>query len=68
MIRLILAALLPLGIWAHAHPRLAVLAAAAVIFAAVAVVRACRDFGQPLAVASWGSPARPRSCPSCGWC
>jgi hypothetical protein len=68
MIRLILAALLPvLGVWAHAHPRLAVLAAAAVIALAVAAVKALRDFGPPLAVASWGAPSRGRGCPSCGF-
>jgi hypothetical protein len=68
MIRLILAALLPLGVWAHAHPRLAVLAAAALVLAAVAVVRAVRDFGPPLAAVTWNPPAaRLRPCPSCGW-
>lgn len=64
MIRLILAALLPLGVWAHAHPRLAVLAAAAVVLLAAVTVKACRDFGPPLAVASWGAPRR--GCPACG--
>lgn len=66
MIRLFLAALLPLGIWCHAHPRLAVLAAAAVILLAVGTVKLLRDFGRPLAVVTWGSPGRPRACPSCG--
>lgn len=61
MIRLILAALLPvLGVWAHAHPRLAVLAAAALVLAAVAVVRAVRDFGPPLAAVTWNPPAARR--------
>jgi hypothetical protein len=66
MIRLILAALLPLGIWAHAQPRPAILAGAAVLLLAVALVKVLRDFGPPLAVASWGSPV-PRRCPSCGY-
>jgi hypothetical protein len=67
MIRLILAALLPLGVWAHAHPRLAVLAGCAVIALAAGTVKVLRDFGPRLAVASWGSPARSRACPSCGY-
>jgi len=67
MIRALLVALLPLGVWCHAHPRAAVLIGGALVLATAAVIKACRDFGPPLAVASWGHPARPPRCPSCGW-
>jgi hypothetical protein len=68
MFRAIVIALAPLGLWAHAHPRAALLALAALVLLGVAVVKVLREFGPALAVASWGSPSRARYrwCPSCG--
>jgi hypothetical protein len=58
----VLAVLLPSGIWAAAHPGLAVLAAIALIMAAVGVVKFCREIAPSLAVRSWPpSFARPPS-------
>lgn len=61
-IGLIAAVLLPAGLWAHAHPGLAVLAGLAAVFLAAGVVKFCREFAPSLSVCSWPpSFARPPS-------
>lgn len=61
-IGVIIAVLLPAGVWAHAHPGLAALAALALVFLAAGAVKFCREIAPSLSVASWPpSSARPPS-------
>lgn len=58
----ILAVLLPAGIWSAQHPGLACVAAVALCFLAVGIVKFCREIAPSLSVASWPpSFARPPS-------
>ena len=62
-IGVVLAVLIPAGVWAHAHPGLACAAAVALIALAVGLVRFCREIAPALAVRSWppsfARPSRP---------
>lgn len=61
-IAVIIAVLLPAGVWAHAHPGLAALAVIACVMLAAGVVKFCREFAPSLSVRSWPpSLARPPS-------